>query len=78
LYALPKGRPIKGMKWTNCVAYMIETRITFQSENLKGRYHLENLNVQKSVILKWVLNKSDLMVFTGLSWHGIGSSGGLL
>jgi hypothetical protein len=35
------------------------------SENLKGRDHLGNLDVEGSVILKWTLKKRSVIMWTG-------------
>jgi hypothetical protein len=37
----------------------------FQSQNLKGRDHLEDLCVDEKIILKWILNKHGVRVWTG-------------
>jgi len=37
--------------------------ITFQSVNLKEKYHLEDLRVDDGIILKWILKKEDVRVF---------------
>jgi hypothetical protein len=50
----------------------------FLSENLKGRDHLENIDVDGRVILKWILKKYGGRVYTRFIWLGIGTSGGLL
>jgi hypothetical protein len=46
----------------------------FWSENLKGKDHLEELGVDRKVVLKWILGK----VWTGCIYLRLGTSGGLL
>jgi hypothetical protein len=48
------------------------------SENVKGRYHLENLDVDGTIILKWILVKWYVRMGAGFSWLRTGTSGGLL
>jgi hypothetical protein len=47
-------------------------------ETLKGRDHLEDVDVDGRLILKWILGKQDWKVRIGLIWLTIGTSGGLL
>jgi hypothetical protein len=44
----------------------------------KERDHWEDLHVGGRIMLKWILEKQDGMVWTGLIWNSIGPSGGLL
>jgi hypothetical protein len=46
--------------------------------NLKGRNHLEDLDVDGSIVLKRILKKYDEVMWTGFIWLRIGISGGLL
>jgi hypothetical protein len=50
----------------------------FQSENLKGRDHLEDLGVYGKIILEWILGKYGGEVWTGCIWLRIGTSGRIL
>jgi hypothetical protein len=43
----------------------------------KEEYHMTDLDVYGSEILKWILSKWDVSMWTGLIWLRIGSSGGL-
>jgi hypothetical protein len=51
-----------------------EMHTEFQSKNLKGRDHLEDLSIDGSVILKCVLKKYGVRMWTGFIWLRIGSS----
>jgi hypothetical protein len=50
----------------------------FWSGDLRKRDHLEDLDVDGRIILKWIFNKWDGEVRTGLIWLRIGAGGGLL
>jgi hypothetical protein len=43
----------------------------------KEEYPMTDLDVYGSEILKWILSKWDVSMWTGLIWLRIGSSGGL-
>jgi hypothetical protein len=43
-----------------------------------GRRRLGRLCVGERIILKWVLNKLDVMVWNVVIWVRLGASGGLL
>jgi hypothetical protein len=44
------------MRWVGHVTYMMEMRILYRkSENLKGRNHMGNLDMDVGIILKWIL-----------------------
>jgi hypothetical protein len=45
---------------------------------MKGSDHLEDLGIDKKIILDWILGKLDGDVWTGCTCPGIGTSGGLL
>jgi hypothetical protein len=49
------------MRWAGNVACMGETRNAYKIlfKNLKGRDHLEDLGVDRRVILKWILRKES-------------------
>jgi hypothetical protein len=50
----------------------------YWSGNPKGKVHLEDLGVDGSIILKWLLGKYGGKVWTGCIWFRIGTSGGRL
>jgi hypothetical protein len=43
-----------------------EKRITFSSENLKGRDHSEDVRVDVRIILEWILEKYGAKLWNGL------------
>jgi hypothetical protein len=45
---------------------------------LKGRDHSEQIEVDEKIILKWILEKYGLRVWTGFVWLRIRAGGGLL
>jgi hypothetical protein len=45
---------------------------------MKERDHLEHPAVDGRITLKWILMKQDRMVWTGLIWLKIGTTGRLL
>jgi hypothetical protein len=47
-------------------------------ENRKGRDHLEDLGIDKNIILKWIFGKFGVRVWTGFTSLRIWTSGGLL
>jgi hypothetical protein len=49
----------------------------FYPENLNGRMYLGDLDVNRRMLLKWILKKQGVMVLTALKWLRVGSSGGL-
>jgi len=50
----------------------------FGGQNLRGRDHLEDFDVNGSVILRWTFRKWYVTAWTGLSWLMIGGGGGNL
>jgi hypothetical protein len=47
----------------------------FGRENLRGRDHLEDLVIDRKIILKWIF-KSKMGEWTGFIWLRIGTGGG--
>jgi hypothetical protein len=52
--------------------------IGFRWESQKGSDHKEDLDVGGRIILKWILERQNGVVWTGSIWLRIGTSGGLL
>jgi hypothetical protein len=50
----------------------------FWSGKLKVRVHMEDLNIDKRIILDWILEKEGGEAWTGLVWLRIRTSGGFL
>jgi hypothetical protein len=46
---------------------------TFRLENLKGKYHSNNLGIDGKVILEWILEKWGRKVWTECIWFRIGT-----
>jgi hypothetical protein len=44
----------------------------------RERDHLADPGVGGRIILRWIIRKWDMRVWTGLSWLRIGTGGGLL
>jgi hypothetical protein len=55
-----------------------EMHTIFWSENLKVRDYLEDLDVEKRIILEWILRKYGGMVWTSCIWFKIGTISRLL
>jgi len=55
-----------------------ETCTVFWWGNLWERNHSGDSSVDRRIILSWIFRKWDVGVWTGLSWHRIGTSGGHL
>ena len=43
---------------------------------LKERDHLGDTDVDGRIILRWIFRKEDVRLWTGSSWHRIGTGGG--
>jgi hypothetical protein len=68
------------MRWVGHVACQGESRGIYRVlvGNLRGRNHLGDLGVDRSIILRWNFRKWDVGVWTGMSWLRIGTGGGHL
>jgi hypothetical protein len=57
------------MRWAGHVARLCKRKLHtgFSSDNLKKRDHLEDLVLCGKIILEWVLNKYDEMVY--VDWN---------
>jgi len=65
------------VKWTEHVACMGDRRSAYRVlvGKPEGKDHLENINVDESIILKCILKKWDGKAWTGLIWFRIGTGG---
>jgi hypothetical protein len=52
--------------------------VRFWSENLKGRDHSKDLDVDGKIILEYILRKKGGKAWSGFIWIRIGTIGGLL
>jgi hypothetical protein len=43
-------------------------------ENVKGRVHLEDLDIDGKILLEWILGKKGRKVWTGFIWLRKGTS----
>jgi hypothetical protein len=68
------------MRWAGHVARMGEKRIAYRIlvNSQKERDHWKDQDVDGWTILKWILEREDEIVWIGLIWLRIGTSGGLL
>ena len=61
-----------------CNAYGGEEYTGFWSGNLRERDQLGEPDVDGRIILRWILRKWDVAVWTRSSWFRIGTGGGQL
>jgi hypothetical protein len=68
------------MRWTGHVACMGEGRNVCRVlvGNPKGKKHLKEQGVDGRVVSKWTLGRLVGGVWSGFTWLGIGTVGGLL
>jgi hypothetical protein len=68
------------VRWAGNVAQMLGREVDkgFSCGNQRERAHLEELDVDRKIILRWVIKKWDVRASTGLFWLRIGTGGGLL
>jgi hypothetical protein len=68
------------MRWVGHVARMVSVEVFtgFWLGGPKGRDHWEDLDVCRTITLRWTLWREESMWRTGLGWLRIGSSGWLL
>jgi hypothetical protein len=50
----------------------------FWLENLEGRNHLGDLSIDERIILKWILKKQGMRMWTGFMWLRIRTNSRLL
>ena len=55
-----------------------EVHTGFWWGNLRVRHHLDYADVDGRIILRWILGKWDVGLWTGSSWLRIGTGGGHL
>jgi hypothetical protein len=53
----------------------VKLHTTFWFENLKKRTCLEEIQVNRKIILQWVMKRGGLTTWTGFNWLRIGISG---
>ena len=68
------------MRWAEHVARTRERRGVYRAVvgKLRERDHLEDPDVDRRIILKWIFRKWDVGVWTGFNWFKIGTGGGHL
>jgi hypothetical protein len=67
------------MRWVEHVVCMgLEMHTKFWLGNLRGRDYLEELGIDRRMILKWILGKWGCWVWIGFIWLRIGTGGRLL
>jgi hypothetical protein len=68
------------MRWTGYVAWMGEGRDVYRVlvGKHEGKRPLVDSGLDESMILRWILKKWDVGVWTGLSWLRIETGGGHL
>jgi hypothetical protein len=82
-YFSPNITMIKSQRM-RCVGHVacmgiIRSVYTFRLASMKGRnYHLQEQGVDERIILKWILEKWNLRMLTGLTWIRIGTGARLL
>ena len=63
----------RGIRWRRGEAYT-----EFWWRNLRERDHFVDADVDRRIILRWILRKWDVGVWTGSSWLRMGTGGGHL
>jgi hypothetical protein len=53
----------------------VKNAYNISANKLKGRNNLEDLCIDRMIIVKWILNKYYLKMWTSLNWLRLGSSG---
>jgi hypothetical protein len=68
------------MRWAGHVAHMGRRgmRTGFSLENQNETDHQEVPDVGGRIIVKWILQEHDRIIWTGLIWLRIGTRGGLM
>jgi hypothetical protein len=68
------------MRWVELVAFMVDRKGVYRDSMGKseGRDHLEDQSVDGSIIIRWIIRKWHVGVWTGSSWLRIGTGGGHL
>jgi hypothetical protein len=78
LYCSPNINQViksRRMRWAGHVAHMGagQVHIEFWWENLRERGHLEDLGIDRRMILKWIFQRWDGRAWTGLVWLRTGT-----
>jgi hypothetical protein len=68
------------MRWAGHITLMGESRGVYRvlDGEPEGKSHLEDPGVDGRIVLRWILRKWDVGVWTGSSWLRIGTGGGYL
>jgi hypothetical protein len=68
------------MKWAGHVARMGERRGVYRVlvGKPQGKGHFRDPGVDGRIMLRWIFRKWDVGIWTGSSWHRIGTVGGLV
>jgi len=66
------------MDWACSMHERDHMHTLFWMDNMKGRDHSENLDVDGKIILEWIIGKYGGKVWTGFIWLSMWTSGGLL
>jgi hypothetical protein len=81
LYCLPNIMGIKSQRLSGTYSMHWEDEKCIQNFRwriVKGRDHLEDLHTDGKIILKCILKKQSIRLWSKFAWHRIGTSGRFL